>query len=276
MIAVKQVDIPKTKSDQLSQRQTDMVKSLYHEIDLLKITRTLSSTLVSRSLRLESPHFLLVILILTVFQFPEETVNIFLEYVPGGSIASCVHKFGPPPEPVIRNFTRQILLGLEYLHEQHILHRDIKGGNVLVDEDGVCKISDFGLSKKNDYDEAYDQNSRMSIQGSVFWWVSHYQSCTIAIDQLARYFSATDSVLINTLFWHCRMAPEVVRHEPYSAKIDIWSLGCLVLEMFTGDRPWISSDQWAAIYSLGHSQPPPIPDTLSPLAKDFLKKCFIM
>ncbi|RUS28254.1 hypothetical protein BC938DRAFT_482101 [Jimgerdemannia flammicorona] len=241
MIAVKQVDIPKTKSDQLSQRQTDMVKSLYHEIDLLKITRTLSSTLVSRSLRLESPHFLLVILILTVFQFPEETVNIFLEYVPGGSIASCVHKFGPPPEPVIRNFTRQILLGLEYLHEQHILHRDIKGGNVLVDEDGVCKISDFGLSKKNDYDEAYDQNSRMSIQGSVFW-----------------------------------MAPEVVRHEPYSAKIDIWSLGCLVLEMFTGDRPWISSDQWAAIYSLGHSQPPPIPDTLSPLAKDFLKKCFII
>ena len=85
----------------------------------------------------------------------------------------------------------------------------------MIEEDGICKISDFGLSKKNDYDGVYDQNSRMSLRGSIYW-----------------------------------MAPEVVKNEPYSAKVDIWSLGCTVLEMLTGQRPWISLNQIAAIYNV--------------------------
>jgi serine/threonine protein kinase len=111
----------------------------------------------------------------------------------------------------------------------------------LIEEDGICKISDFGLSKKNDYDGVYDQNSRMSLRGSIYW-----------------------------------MAPEVVKNEPYSAKVDIWSLGCTVLEMLTGQRPWISLNQIAAIYNLGRLNTPSIPDHLSDCAKDFLKQCFTM
>lgn len=54
-------------------------------------------------------------------------LNIFLEFVPGGSIASLVGKFGALDESVVRVYTRQILLGLEYLHSNKIIHRDIKG-----------------------------------------------------------------------------------------------------------------------------------------------------
>jgi mitogen-activated protein kinase kinase kinase len=71
-----------------------------------------------------------------------------LEYVPGGSVAALLRNYGAFEEPLVRNFVRQILEGLHYVHERGIVHRDIKGANVLVDNKGGIKISDFGISKK--------------------------------------------------------------------------------------------------------------------------------
>uniref|UniRef100_A0A2N9EVI6 mitogen-activated protein kinase kinase kinase n=1 Tax=Fagus sylvatica TaxID=28930 RepID=A0A2N9EVI6_FAGSY len=78
----------------------------------------------------------------------EETLNILLEFVPGGSISSLLGKFGSFPEAVIRTYTKQLLLGLEYLHRNGIMHRDIKGANILVDNKGCIKLADFGASKQ--------------------------------------------------------------------------------------------------------------------------------
>lgn len=75
-------------------------------------------------------------------------LNIFLEYVSGGSLAGLLAKYGKFKEPLIRCYTFQILLGLEYLHANGVVHRDIKGANVLVDGKGVCKLTDFGCSKQ--------------------------------------------------------------------------------------------------------------------------------
>ncbi|KAG1053231.1 hypothetical protein G6F43_004673 [Rhizopus delemar] len=223
VIAVKQVEVPKTASDLFDERQHNGVEALYQEIMML---RDLDHENIVQYLGYGRDEV-------------EGMINIFLEYVSGGSLASRLAVHGAFDEKLACYFTKQICSGLAYLHSKHILHRDIKAANILIEEDGICKISDFGLSKKNDYDGVYDQNSRMSLRGSIYW-----------------------------------MAPEVVKNEPYSAKVDIWSLGCTVLEMLTGQRPWISLNQIAAIYNLGRLNTPSIPDHLSDCAKDFLKQCF--
>ncbi|CAM9650337.1 unnamed protein product [Discosporangium mesarthrocarpum] len=76
----------------------------------------------------------------------QATLCIFQEWVPGGSMAGLLRLFGPFSEPIIVRYTRQILLGLQYLHSEGVAHRDIKGSNILVDTEGVVKVADFGAS----------------------------------------------------------------------------------------------------------------------------------
>ena len=85
----------------------------------------------------------------------------------GGSIAELLKKYGIFREPLIRNYTKQILEGLEYLHAHNVIHRDIKGANVLVDSHGVCKLADFGGAKK-----IYGLSNKEqfnSIKGTPYW-----------------------------------------------------------------------------------------------------------
>lgn len=81
---------------------------------------------------------------------------IFLEYVPGGSVAHLLANYGAFEEALVRTFVKQILQGLSYLHEADIIHRDIKGANILVDNRGGIKISDFGISKKVEESMSFD------------------------------------------------------------------------------------------------------------------------
>lgn len=78
----------------------------------------------------------------------KQYLNIFLEYVPGGSITTLLKNYGAFEESLVKLWVKQMLMGLNYLHEKGIIHRDIKGANILVDNRGGIKISDFGISKK--------------------------------------------------------------------------------------------------------------------------------
>ncbi|KAL9393150.1 hypothetical protein Peur_012435 [Populus x canadensis] len=168
----------------------------------------------------------------------EETINILLEFVPGGSISSLLGKFGPFPEPVIRTYTKQLLLGLEYLHNNGIMHRDIKGANILVDNKGCIKLADFGASKQ--VVELATVSGAKSMKGTPYW-----------------------------------MAPEVILQTGHSFSADIWSVGCTVIEMATGKPPWSQQYQEvAALFYIGSTKShPEIPNHLIPEAKDFLLKC---
>ncbi|CAN1129401.1 Mitogen-activated protein kinase kinase kinase NPK1 [Linum perenne] len=168
----------------------------------------------------------------------DDSLNILLEFVPGGSISSLLGKFGSFPESVIRMYTKQLLLGLEYLHKNGIMHRDIKGANILVDNKGCIKLADFGASKK--VVELATLNGAKSMKGTPYW-----------------------------------MAPEVILQTGHSFSADIWSVGCTIIEMATGKPPWSQQYQEvAALFHIGTTKShPPIPEHLSDEAKDFLLKC---
>jgi len=128
LMAVKQVEVPSNSNSTLDRKKESMVAALKREIDLL---RDLQHENIVQYLGSNSD---------------DEHFNIFLEYVPGGSVDAMLNSYGQLHEPLIRNFVRQILCGLSYLHGRDIIHRDIKGANVLVDNKGNIKISDFGIS----------------------------------------------------------------------------------------------------------------------------------
>ena len=165
-------------------------------------------------------------------------LNIFLEYVSGGSINVLLKKYGRFNENLIRIYVKHILQGLDYLHAHNVVHRDIKGANVLVDNNGVWKLADFGGSK------------RLMDTGED-----------------------VDNAMIGTAQW---MAPEVIRNRCHGRYSDIWSVGCTVIEMALGCPPWSEyENQYAVLFKIAKdSWPPPYPENLSSKAIDFLNQCF--
>ncbi|KAL3351586.1 hypothetical protein AABB24_019922 [Solanum stoloniferum] len=171
----------------------------------------------------------------------EDSFCIYLEYVHPGTINKFVRDHGGAmTESIVRNFTRHIVSGLAYLHSTKTIHRDIKGANLLVDASGIVKLADFGLAK-----HLSGHATELSLKGSPHW-----------------------------------MAPEVMQamlrkdaNPELACAIDIWSLGCTVIEMFTGQPPWSGLDGVKAMFS-ALNKSPPIPETLSSEGKDFLRCCF--
>lgn len=129
IMAVKQVELPRGESHS-DKRKKGMLEALEREIELLK--------------SLQHPN-----IVQYLDSYADGThLNIFLEYVPGGSVAALLNNYGALQEGLVRKFTKQILEGLSFLHAREIVHRDIKGANILVDTASRVKISDFGISKK--------------------------------------------------------------------------------------------------------------------------------
>lgn len=161
---------------------------------------------------------------------------IYLEYMPGGSVTQVLSQFGSFDESLIATYTRDLLQGLEYLHTRNpiVLHRDVKGANILVGLDCRVKLSDFGCSKRT------ENTMSQSLRGSIPW-----------------------------------MAPEVIQQTGYGRRSDVWSLGCVVIEMATARHPWGAFDNpMAAMVKIGMSNnTPPLPETVSELCKDFIRRC---
>jgi len=169
----------------------------------------------------------------------DTNLNILMEFCPGGSVAHLLKAFGALEEDVLRAYTRQILDGIHFLHENQAVHRDIKGANVLVAHNGILKIADFGATMMLSGQATMTEDGKQ-IQGTPYW-----------------------------------MAPEVIKQEAYGRKADIWSLGMTVLEMSTAKHPWQTfTNKFAAMTEIASGTSlPELPASLSANCRDFLGKC---
>ncbi|KAI9905735.1 hypothetical protein PsorP6_014395 [Peronosclerospora sorghi] len=160
---------------------------------------------------------------------------IVLEYMENGSLAQFIKKFGSLSETLVAMYITQVLRGLAYLHEQGVLHRDVKGANILTTKDGLVKLADFGVAIK--LNETQKANS---VVGSPYW-----------------------------------MAPEVIEMSGWSSASDIWSVGCTIIELLTTKPPYFGLAPMAALFRIVQEDHPPLPQRISPALLDFIMKCFM-
>ncbi|KAF6756014.1 hypothetical protein DFP72DRAFT_895915 [Ephemerocybe angulata] len=162
-----------------------------------------------------------------------EFLYIILELCENGSLHTILKKFGKFPENLVAVFISQVLEGLLYLHDQGVIHRDIKGANILTNKDGTVKLADFGVAAKT---------------GGVM-----------------------DAAVVGSPYW---MAPEVIEQSGATTASDIWSVGCVVIELLEGHPPYHNLDPMPALFRIVQDDCPPIPEGASPVVKDFLYHCF--
>lgn len=182
-----------------------------------------------------------IVKLLDAFYY-ENNLWILIEFCAGGAVDAVMLELERPlTESQIQVVCRQTLEALNYLHDNKIIHRDLKAGNILFTLDGDIKLADFGVSAKN-----------------------------------TRTIQRRDS-FIGTPYW---MAPEVVMCEtskdrPYDYKADVWSLGITLIEMAEIEPPHHELNPMRVLLKIAKSEPPTLaqPSRWSSNFKDFLKKC---
>ena len=219
LIAVKIID--KKRLNSFSSNSNSSISSIESEIEIL--SKLNHKNIIKYYGSLQSKNHL----------------KIFLEYCEGGSIAKMLLNYKSFTENIIRKYTKEMLEGLEYLHAHNIIHRDIKGANILVDRNGTCKLSDFGGAKIIK-DEEFNQSRNYSMKGTPNW-----------------------------------MAPEVIKNNETTRFSDIWSIGCTVIEMITGKPPWSNyKNPFKILFQIMNSlEPPEIPNNCSGTLSNFISCC---
>ncbi|XP_051772374.1 STE20-like serine/threonine-protein kinase isoform X3 [Ctenopharyngodon idella] len=181
-----------------------------------------------------------IVKLLDAFYY-ESKLWILIEFCAGGAVDAVMLELERPlTEPQIRVVCKQTLEALAYLHENKIIHRDLKAGNILFTSDGDVKLADFGVSAKN----TKTLQRRDSFIGTPYW-----------------------------------MAPEVVMCEtskdrPYDYKADIWSLGVTLIELAQIEPPNHEMNPMRVLLKIAKSEPPTLaaPSRWSPEFSDFLRK----
>ncbi|KAI9223977.1 kinase-like domain-containing protein [Blastocladiella britannica] len=177
-----------------------------------------------------------IIRFLDSYLIDDSSLWLVMELMESGPLNEIIDDLpGRIPEPAIALIAREVAQGLHYLHSKNIIHRDIKSDNILLDKTGRVILTDFGYSA------------------------------------LLRTAATKRDTLAGTSYW---MAPEVVKQKKYSFKIDVWSLGIMVVELIEGEPPYLDEEPLKALFLIATNGTPTLknPGKLSPELLSFLAR----
>ena len=222
LVAVKEIELPASSGGGGGERVRREVRKVQREVDFLR--------------RLRHPN--IVAYKACYVDYASNTVNLVMEYAVGGSLTGLVRACAARlPEPVLAAYLAQVVEGLSFLHGRGVVHRDVKGENVLLDATGVVKLADFGCA------------TQLHSVGAC-------------------------ETFIGTPYW---MPPEVIQNKGCNASADVWSVGCTAVEALNGGRPpWREFDSvFAALHHISNSDEAPnnLPEGVSQAAMDFVATC---
>ena len=199
-----------------------------------------------------------------------ESLYVELEFAENGSLARTVHpsRFGGFPESLCAVYVTQILRGLVYLHGQGVVHRDIKGANILTTKEGVVKLADFGVATKGSRVGGEDGlGRRFGLLDEASRKIASMENS----EEANADGEAKPNDALGTPYW---MAPEVIEMRNVTAAADVWSVGCTIIELLTSNPPYYDLDPMPALFRIVRDKHPPLPAGISDALKDFLMLCF--
>ncbi|KAF5444587.1 hypothetical protein F2P56_033711 [Juglans regia] len=160
---------------------------------------------------------------------------IVTEYMPGGSLYDYLHKNHNSLElPQLLKFAIDVSKGMEYLHQNNIIHRDLKTANLLMDTHNVIKVADFGVARFQ------TQGGTMTAETGTYRW----------------------------------MAPEVINHQPYNQKADVFSFAIVLWELVTAKVPYDSMTPLQAALGVRQGLRPDLPKNAHPNLLELMQRCW--